>query len=423
MRFRWGALIILGLGLAACIAPALAASDSESPPDQRVDSLSAVVGSLELQLKDLQRQVDALGAIANASDSAKLDESMLAGRGGAVYLPPKKSPTITSEPEAAAEPTASLLEESKLKVSGFMDGVYAINPRNSREDNAHLNQVEIDLARDFGERATVAVSVWYDQSFTVGAATISYALRKPPEENAPPASSFVSGWTATAGQFDVPFGLDYFVYTSIARPTVTMPFSVKETHGPWNDLGLLNTITTSVGTWDAYVVRGFESKLWLGEGMVTSDAAEDSASWGTSLPSATAGTRLSFTHIPGLEYGGSFARGFASTGRSALTLGGLHATAGWKSLSAKAEAIYCRKGETLRPELLRGGYLETMQRLGRVYFIQRFDYLQPQFTPLSHYYSAGGGVDVGSGIMCRAEYRWSARTDARDIFLQIAAGF
>jgi hypothetical protein len=404
--------------LIACmlvIAPlAMADSATDSQVASRTDSLKWAVQDLQARLQALQARIDALSP--QTSSASLLDDpSLLAGRNGAVYVLPHATPM--AQPPEPQEP--SVLEQSKVEISGYLDGVYSVSPRNGTENRAALHQVDIDLARDVTDRAAVGLTVYYDQSLYIAAATISYAAYKA-DLSAGGSAPFLSEWSAQAGQFDIPFGLDYQVYTSIARNLITMPAAVAQTHGGWNDAGLMNTITTKIGSLNLFAVKGFESRVWRGSLPVAVDPNNEN--WALCQPSVSGGARLNFAFIPGLEYGGSVAQGW-SNGQPAMLLAGVHAKAGWKALSVKAEGLYLRKGESICPELVRGSYAESMETLGKFYLIQRYDYVDPDILPIQHFVSAGAGIHIGDNLVCRGEYRLSTDTSTPQLFFQVAAGF
>jgi hypothetical protein len=371
-----------------------------------------------MRLQALQAEIDAMRSSA-AYGTPLIDESAQAGRGNAIYMPQK----IASTPilDLSAPTTPNLLKESQLEISGFLDGVYTANPRDGKENQAALNQIELDLARSLNDRTAVSLSICYGEQFFLGAAAISYAPIKSDESSEAPVR-FLSGWTASAGRFDIPFGLDYQVYTSIARETITMPAAVAGTHGGWNDVGLLNSLTTSIGSLDVYAVKGFESRVWNSEQPLPQVVADDDEGWFVSTPSVSGGARLNFAVIPGVEFGGSAARGWQD-GRPAHSLGGIHAQFTSSVLSVKAEGIYLRKGESIKPQHVRGFYAETKETLGKVYLIQRFDFADPQTDPTARYAVLGAGVHINEYLVCRGESRTDITTGNPKFFLQVAAGF
>ncbi|HEY3296302.1 MAG TPA: hypothetical protein VGL38_12820 [bacterium] len=372
------------------------------------DSLNKVIADLKIRMQVLEEQMAGFE-----------DQTLIAGRDGAVYLPRRKLAKLRVDP-VLEKPTGF---ESKLNVSGFMDGIFTSNPGSSHEGHAGFNQIELDLSHPLNERTSTALSICYaDGSFGVGAATISYTLIKAGADDGH-RNRRVTGWDVSAGQFDVPFGLDYQVYSSMARKAVTMPVAVAETHGGWNDIGMTTTVTSPYGTINGYVVKGFESRLWRGEGAVPEGLAEDDERWSVVAPSVSSGVRLNITLLPGLEGGGSLAHGWESRGAGAMSMTGLHVQDTWRSLSAKAEGIVLRKGDKASAQYSRGGYAEWMQRAGRVYLLERFDYVQRDNQATRRYYSAGLGVEAGAGIECRTEYRWSRTAGLRQLCVQIAGSF
>ncbi|MBU0509414.1 hypothetical protein KKH27_11350 [bacterium] len=309
-----------------------------------------------------------------------------------------------------------------MEISGFLDGIYAIHPDNGRASNAYLNQVEIDLQRRLGDRAEVCVAVAYDESFGIGAATMSYAFRSVEVEDGEP-SPLISNWTASVGQFDVPFGLDYGRYASVDRPSVSEPEVCGATHGNWNDVGLLTTVMTRFGSLDAWTVKGMDSRMWNSTEEIPEDVADDDERWLTVESRASGGARLDVTLIPGLGWGATAARGWAVAGEPAFTLVGLHAQGKWKSFRLQTEAIRAVKAEHVTPTVVRGCYVEAKQTFDPVFAVGRWDYVEEgEVNPL-RYYNMGGGVTVTDGLECRTEYRIQSPSHTGQVLFQVVARF
>jgi hypothetical protein len=381
-------------------------------PD-KADSLYRIITELQGRLQILESEVNEINGM-NSS-------TLIAGRNGAVYLPqPSPAQTPIAQPLQEAP---SLLERSGVDVSGFMDGIYSVNPDNGNDNNAGLNQVEVDLSHALNERTTAALAIAYDDgSFGVGFATIQYALRHT-EAGGSQNTPLISDWSVTAGKFNPPFGLDYQACASTDRKSVSVPQIVEKTHDDWVDVGAVNTFSSPYGSMDFYVVKGFDSHVWRGEGPAPEGVSEDDEHWCTITPGMSSGLRLNVVLLPGVEGGGSLMRGWAGHGEAVMTLSGLHLHADWKKLGAKIEAIRLRKAENTIPEVSQGGYAETLENAGRIFLLQRLDYVEEAAATPARLCSMGAGVEAGAGVECRTEYRWDIRTRDRQLFFQIAARF
>ncbi|RPH94356.1 hypothetical protein EHM69_07600 [candidate division KSB1 bacterium] len=396
--------------------------------ETQTDSLREAISGLQAQVRALEMQMLDMKLAASRESSTQpllFDDNMIAGRGGAVYLPRRETapaPVSESVADVNTSSVASALAASGLEITGFLDGIYAYDPDHKTNSRAAINQVEVDLARELNERAGVALSLWYDESFVVGAATISYALRDiESEENKP--VPLISNWTITAGQFDMPFGLDYFRYTSIARPTITMPDAVMATHNGWNDIGLMSSWSFRYGSLDFYGVKGFENRVWNSDEEIPGDVADDDERWQTVQPQISGGTRLHLNIIPKVECGLSLARGWSSGRDPVMSLAGVHAQTGYRGFSVMGEMLYSRKAETVKPLTARGFYLEAMQSIGKLYAIARHDYVDEESAEILRYYSFGAGVRIAENLFCRTEFRTNESGADRRLYLQVAAGF
>ncbi|MFZ5433914.1 MAG: hypothetical protein ACOZB3_09090, partial [Calditrichota bacterium] len=267
-----------------------------------------------------------------------------------------------------------------------------------------------------------ALGVAFDESFTIGVATMSYSLIRNESEDED-ASPFFGNWTATAGQFDVPFGLDYHKYASVDRLTVTQPLICEQSHGGWNDIGLLNTLETEIGSLDAWVVKGIDSRIWDSAEEVPEDVADDDPRW-TDVPSqVSGGMQLNVSPIADVDFGCSVTRGWSEERSPAFSLIGLHAQGGWKNSSIKTEFIRAVKAEMTAPQVTRGFYVEVLQAFDPVFVIGRVDYVEDAKADIMHYYSAGGGVMITEGLEWRTEYQMHSETHEGRVLFQVVAGF
>ena len=420
--FKW---IAIGTALVLMTAlPTLLAQENSN-----TDSTNeAVLKDLRLRVQELEAKLAAIEmATAQSATAAHdpADNDLIAGRGDATFLP-RRTPAESSAPpdEAATSmPKAGdILSDGTLEVSGFFDGVYQADLNDSRRNDAALNQIELDLLRPLGKRAEAALSLCYDEEFYVGAATMSYAMYLA-EETEKDGGPLISEWVATAGQFDVPFGLDYEMYCSIDRPTITSPAVVEATHDSWNDLGFLTSLNARLGRLDAFVVKGYESEVWNSDEELPVDVSSDDERWLIVSPEVSAGARLSMSVLSGIECGASLARGWASHGAAAMSLVGVHARVRHQGFSVKAEGISSRKAESVAPRSTEGYYVEMQQSFGRVYGIARADQVDDDLYGNGRYYGAGAGVTVVEGLLARGEFQWNASEETGQVFLQVAARF
>lgn len=401
--------------LAAIIAARSSFGAAPVHGQQTVDSLQVRLARLEAQLAQLEfaASVAPLGG-----DSVEY----LAGRGGTIYLP--RRPLSTPRPGPLPVPGTATPVKSPLEVSGFLEGVATVAPRDGRNNSARLNQAEIDLGRELSAQARADVGVYYAEGeFSLVAASVSFApLASAAGDDASPVR-LVKDVAFTAGQFDVPFGLDYLVYAPLDRPLVSMPRPVAASYGFWNDLGVCASVGGTFGALDLYAVKGFETTFWTSDEPLPADVADDDERWQTTQPSVSGGLRFNVVPLAGIDAGLSLARGWNRSGASSLTLAGLHLQRSAKVLTLKAEALQAATAEDVRPQHLRGAYLEATERLGRPFLVQRADALDRDGAGRQQGYSLGAGWTFSEGLEGRAEYGWESLSRTPQIHLQLVAGF
>ncbi|MBL0062966.1 MAG: hypothetical protein IPP40_16140 [bacterium] len=169
--------------------------NSEASASQRQE-FTHLLDSLQARVLFLNDQLN--------SSVAYISDDVLASRSGPAYIPRAGQDTAQTSLFSLSN---DLSDDAGLEISGFMDAVYETNSTSELGNNAHLNQVEVDLAKDINDRAAASLGIIYDETFQVGVAQISYQI-KPEAETS---DSRLKSWTAFAGQFDAPFGEDVSV--------------------------------------------------------------------------------------------------------------------------------------------------------------------------------------------------------------------
>jgi hypothetical protein len=389
------------------------------------ESEAIITDSLRLRLEQLQQQINAIqqqlagqGALFGAGNP----DDFLAARNGGVYLPQRPASSLPVTPDGIHTNSTGLLKKAELEISGFMDIVYSANLKNGNDNMVGIQQAEVDFTKAISERAGAALSVCYDDQFGIGAATFSYALIKTDVGDEIPAKAF-QGWSISAGQFDVPFGLDYLKYASNARLSVTQPEIVNAVHGSWNDVGMTTELATRLGTVHAYAVQGFAANVWDSGEPIPADAVDDDERWAVVQPSMAGGMRFNCSPLPDVDAGFSAARGFDRHGRADWTMGGVHAQAGYHSYSIKGEALECRKAEQLRPFTVRGFYMEGLKDFGPMFLMGRISYVQGDPLQAGHFYGFCAGLQIVDGFECRLEYCTRHEDGRQAVRGQVVASF
>ena len=202
----------LGLGVGILLAMGNVLSAAEQPVAERmqqiVDSLQNRVARLEAALTRLDSPRQTTKAAFLGTDSVEY----IAGRGGAVYLPRKSLSQPEPQPLPMPQSMTEALESHALELSGYFEGLGRMEPKDGRNNRAGLNQAELDLGRELGNHTRADLGLYYHEDFSICWATVSYAAMSAGDED--PARRMLSDISITAGQFDIPFGMDYLVYAS-----------------------------------------------------------------------------------------------------------------------------------------------------------------------------------------------------------------
>jgi hypothetical protein len=390
-------------------------------PAASADSLRQTVDRLTQQVQTLQDQINTLyESLPRPAQPTLFDpsEELLVSRKG-YALPPRKPASL--EPLEIAAPAPTNPAAPPLEISGYMDASYQHSIRQSDPTQTQIGQVELDVGRELGGHSRVDLAlVQGDGQIEIGWATIAYDWLGGADQDR---DGFWQHVASTVGLMDVPFGLDYEVYSSIDRRSVTQPSVVPYTFDSWSDIGALGTFGSRLGVLDVYAVKGFDSRVWTGEEAVNEDVAADDEHWAICSPAISAGARWNMPLNAHVETGLSAAHGWLANQRTAMDLLGAHARFTWSTLALKAEAIQHVHGETLQQEIARGAYAEAVESLGRFYGVARYDYVEIEGTPEVRACSVGAGVHLLEHIQLRSEYRWHVDTPERQLLMQVAAGF
>ncbi len=359
-------------------------------------SFNQALDKLKSDLNSIREQLD--------YSDPRISEDVLASRNGPGYISP---PTQDSSQTKLFSLSNDLSSQSGLEISGFMDAVYETNSVPEHGNSAYLNQVEIDFAKQINDRAAASLGVIYSDGFQVGVAQISYSIKPESEFSDSPLQS----WTAFAGQFDAPFGEDVNSYASNSRKSISTPEIVLATHGGWNDVGVASNWTFSKASLDAWAVRGYSLQL-------NSEIDEP-----IDVLNVTGGTRLNLHLSDYLRCGGSCAFGWLSNGPPASAMFGAHAVVTQGLWSFIAEGIILQESIAENSLDHRGYYLQGIREIGHFFALARVDHLEmDQVAPHNHL-SLGGGVNLGSGLEFRSEFRLDSESNNHQGLAQIVATF
>jgi hypothetical protein len=302
--------------------------------------------------------------------------------------------------------TPSSAREYHLNMSGFGDVLYSA-PRDSADVPFSIGQIELDVSSKLSERIEVSAAVAYDResgSFGSGAFFAEFLLFGTDGGHFRPILG-INHSGIIAGQFDVPFGLDWEVYASIDRKLTSVPLVVENTHHRWNDIGVQAHFNTGVVHGVVYGVNGFS------ESAVKMQYAR--------------GGRLGLRPIPFLEFGGSLAGFVRPGGETDMRLAGVDTRMRFGPLTLTGEYITRKRGLSEGPEFTDYGYYaEGLLSAGRGFLVSRYDsYTSGDAgTGRESRTCLGAGWALREGCETRLEHQFQPNRDDAT-FLQVAVAF
>jgi len=309
---------------------------------------------------------------------------------------------------------------SDLEITGFFDvtGSY----QNSAEDKTAfgLGQAELDLEHQLANNVLASVGIAYNNetsNFELAMATVEINLINNNR-------SFINSASISAGQFYVPFGIDYNVRASIDRKLITSPLAVGLTHAGWNDLGVQFNVESEYGNLVIYGVNGFESSYEV------SDQAH-SLSLGLAIgeeinttPANAFGGRLALTPIENLEIGGSAAMGLNKSDKNEMIITGGDLQYSISDFDFKGEYIQHSLNRSIEEEKNQGYYFQSTFNLNQVFLVGRYGAFKPDGETIwTDRTSIGAGYIITDGVELRFESTIYKNSNNNTNILQLAAGF
>lgn len=237
--------------------------------------------------------------------------------------------------------SGSFAQAPPLDITGFGDICY-----NGEEDRFAIGQAEVDLGVALDEGIDLEIAVALDKgNFSTGSFTVDFHLFGSEGNHFRPVGG-IDHSGIIAGQFDVPFGLDWLVYPAIDRKLVSGPVAVENIHDFGNDFGIQGYL--KAGRLDAvlFAVNGFGY-----------EAEEADVEMNLAL-----GGRAGIGILPQLEVGGSYAGFFDPDYALDMALIGADAQFGYRNFSAKGEFLVHRLGLAGDKDLIPGAPADDPQR-------------------------------------------------------------
>ncbi len=306
-----------------------------------------------------------------------------------------------------------------LEISGFFDVVG--NYQTSADDKTSfgLGQAELDLENQIADNVAASVAIAYNNTtggFELGEATLEISLFE--DEN-----NTITSASVSAGQFDIPFGIDYNVYASIDRKLVSPPLVIDFTHEGWNDFGVQFNMNWQYGNFVAYGVNGFESSYLISD---AAHALAMSLSIGDEVnttPANAFGTRVGLTPVSDLEVGGSLAFGINQSNKSEMLMFGGDLQYAIADFCFKGEYIQHSLNRSIEEEKNKGYYFQALYNINQVFLTGRYGAFQPDGADWVDRYTIGAGYAIADAIELRFETTINKDSDNNTNILQLVGGF
>lgn len=331
------------------------------------------------------------------------------------------------------------LSANGVNVSGYFD-VQAVG-RNAElgENEFQIGQLAVELSSDLSRRVTAGMEIAYgfDENVAIDEAFVDWNVYQwdgKPRVN--PLGTVSAGFMA--GQFDVPFGLDWRTYRSVDRPLVSMPTVIANTHRGWNDLGVEFHGELTWANWSVFAVNGFGTSKTLRMPERTAPAGlvagENDAASDDVFPTEAYGARFGLVVNEHIEFGTSFAAGYTDNNEQDERLFGFDLTGRTDAFELKGEFISHERYRVGGKETVFGFYAQGMYSVDEHWFgVVRQDVFNadgavvwPQNVAMTNTLlctSAGAGYRVGPGAQVRVEYQLADGANNDTVFLQTAVGF
>lgn len=319
---------------------------------------------------------------------------------------------------------ASAADAPLIAISGFGDILYT-NDRGAADKNSFaMGQAEVDLVASIKEVVYASVAVAYDadaRHFGLGAFTLDYHLLGADGEHFRRGGG-IRHSGVMAGQFDVPFGIDWQVLPSIDRRLVSTPLVIDNTHDSWNDIGIQGYLEADWITAVIFATNGWDYDATD----LVSPAADDSAAVAGVFGKDAFGARVGLWPHRAVAIGGSFAYVAGQREGTAMSLLGadLQSSVGHFVIKGEflAHTIDLGSGDALTNT---GFYVQGLYDFAQFFLVARYGSFTPDAAGVKDLtrFSAGAGWRILAGSELRIEYQINGDDVPERLFLQLVAGF
>lgn len=292
----------------------------------------------------------------------------------------------------------------ELEISGFFDVLGSYSRAQENRAEFQLGQAEVDLESELSDRSAVSVAVAYNpdaEAFELGAAELALRIRKPRENSA-------LALDLVAGQFDVPFGIDYQFYASADRRLITAPWFYEATGDGWrgwNDVGVRLEGAGERFNFAAYWVNGFEASATITERVLnlSTGLLEDVETEINTTPRDAFGAHAGYSPLEGLEVGASLALGMNASGKEEMLLRGIDAQYSYQQWSFKGEYASHSVNRSVSRDDHNGYYLQGLYQFSSLYAVARYSSFTPHGAGRTERISLGAGTEVAPNVEFRVE--------------------
>ena len=307
-------------------------------------------------------------------------------------------------------------ESVPVEITGFGDFYYAIGQDRTQADDFALGQVELDLAATIDDKIVIETAVAYDaqgETLNLGGFIVDFHLFGSEGEHFRTFTG-INHSGIIVGAFDVPFGIDWNVYSSIDRKLISGPLAVENTHNFWGDSGVL----------------GYAEAKWINAVFYGANGFGYEGTDSTGNPvdvdmKVAFGGRIGIAPHEIIELGGSYAGFLNQTDKLDMSLMVADCQISYEGYSIKGE--YIVHGIALAGEnnmTNTGFYIQGMYDFGIPFLVARYGVFSPdeentnELTRLS----VGAGLTVRENCELRFEYRANSEDDDDAAFM-LSVGF
>lgn len=154
---------------------------------------------------------------------------------------------------------------SQVNISGFFDVEYKQPLNQETINNFEFGQFEIGLERSISPKLNFEGAIAFNsetENFELGSAFVEYEITSSETQNF--LSNMFENFSVMAGQFDVPFGIDYKCIASPDRKMISTPLAVQNSIACLSSLGLELHGESENYNFNSYLINGINDNVAAG---------------------------------------------------------------------------------------------------------------------------------------------------------------